>query len=138
MLSNVDKNIVTQLWNTVTVTVNRFTEVIKIHDKNTFLGYVDITLESRNTLPDLKLKIPGIGVRVLKGKPYLCMPGQKGECSKYSPRPFPLSGELRAVITLSIFKQELIMSSIERAAAIAHRGENHQDNKVVYDNPFYA
>ena len=113
---SIDNNIASNLWNAVTVTVDRYTEKIKQHDNSTFLGYSDVTLDATAVLPGFKLKLRGVGVKILKGSPYLDMPSEKGADGKYFPRFFPLSGELRQVMTIAVFQNEHVARAMENAA----------------------
>jgi len=134
---NFDKNTAARLWDSLTVTVDRFAEKVKVHEKSVFLGYADITVDATAALPGFKLKLRGVGVKILKGNPYLDMPSEKGADGQYYPRFFPLTGELRTVMTTACFQNEQVNSSMERAAAAAQPEENADcGTSLQQDNPF--
>jgi len=112
---SIDQNVASRLWEACTILVDRFHAKIIPHEKSTFLGYADITLNVSNALPGMKLKLRGIEVKILKGTQHLDMPTEKGADGQYYPRFFPLSGELRAVLTTAIFRNEQVASCLEAA-----------------------
>ncbi len=98
----VDKDKLSTLWNGLAIEVVRFHECVKEHSKSVFLGYADVTV-SVTTLPGMIFKIKGIGVKILKGSPYLDFPSERGADGTYYPICFPLSPELRRALTVGVF-----------------------------------
>lgn len=118
MSTNIDQNIASRLWEACSITVDRFHAKIMPHEKSTFLGYADITVDASAGVPGLKLKLRGIEVKVLKGNNHLDMPSEKGADGQYYPRFFPLTGEFRAVLTTAIFRNPQVIATVEAAKAM--------------------
>lgn len=114
-MAQIDQNVAAALWEASAITVDRFHAKIIPHEKSTFLGYADITVDCTSKVPGLKLKLRGIEVKVLKGNNHLDMPSEKGADGQYYPRFFPLTGELRAVLTTAIFMNPQVAASVEAA-----------------------
>lgn len=138
-MSDLNRTVAAQLWDALSVSVDRFAAKVVKHEKSTFLGYADVSIDATSVLPGFKLKLRGIGVKILKGNPYLDMPSEKGADGTYYPRFFPLSGELREVLTVACFKHEQIDAAMEHAASLPDPGQEADASCAVGvsdDNPF--
>ena len=118
MANGINQQVAENLWNACSITVDRFHTKVIPHEKSTFLGYADITVDVTAALPGLKLKLRGIEAKVLKGNNHLDMPSEKGEDGQYYPRFFPLTGELRAVLTAAIFNDGQVSAAVEAAKSM--------------------
>ena len=98
-----DNVILANLWNALTVTVDRFHASVKVHAASVFLGYADLTIDAVD-VSGLRFKVRGVGVKLLKGSPYLDFPSERGQDGVYYPLVFPLTGELRKVLTVATFQ----------------------------------
>lgn len=107
-----------KLWEALKgTTVDRFSPQIRLHEKSTFLGYADVTVNIVTALGVVApIKIRGIGVKVLNGKQHLEMPSERGADDKWYPIAFPKSGELRAVLTTRVFAEQAVTQAIAEAA----------------------
>lgn len=118
MSDKINQEVAAALWNAIEITVDRFHAKIMPHEKSTFLGYADITVDATSVLPGLKLKLRGIETKILKGINRLDMPSEKGADNQYYPRFFPLTGEFREVLTAAIFRNAQVMATVEAAKAM--------------------
>lgn len=135
-MAEINRAMAEMLWKQVSLNVDRFHPKIVAHEKSTFLGYADVTIELPN-LPGFKLKLRGIEAKVLKGNPHLDMPTEKGADGKFYPRYFPLSGELRAVMTTKLFQHQDVASALEAAKNAAQQsGTAGLEAGASTDNPF--
>lgn len=121
-MANIDRNIAANLWNSLSISVDRFHAQLKRRENVQFLGFADITVDATKALPGMKLKLRGVEVKVLKGNPHIDMPSEKGQDGQYYPRYFPLTGELRAVLTTAIFQNPGVASAVEACAKLPVEG----------------
>lgn len=116
-MSDINRKMAEGLWNALKITVDSIVEKIQVHPQSVFLGFVDVTIDATAVLPGFKFKVRGMGIKILKEQPFLEMPTEKGDDGKRYPRYFPLTGELREVMTIAIFKNEKVDDLMSRGAA---------------------
>lgn len=139
-MANIDRTIAANLWNALTISVDRFHAQLKRRENVQFLGFADITVDATRALPGMKLKLRGIEVKVLKGNPHIDMPSEKGQDGQYYPRYFPLTGELRAVLTSAIFQNPGVKAAVEQCAQLPVEGATSAPAAAATSasNPFSA
>ena len=125
------------IWNNVCITVERFTAKIALHEKSQFLGYASVKFEGRagSVVEGLCFYLNGIGVKILKGNPYVEMPSEKAENGTYYDRFAPGTAETRAVLTAGIFQDARVQAAIQGAADLA-RGTGAPAKAEDASNPF--
>lgn len=116
---SINQQVAAQLWDSLTVTVERFKSVVRIHEKSHFLGFADVKIDATAKVPGLILQLRGIEVKLLKGEQRIDMPTEKGSDGVFYPRFFPQSAELRAVLTTAIFRTDAVKAAVADAAAKA-------------------
>jgi len=111
------------LWNVITpgLSIDLFREVRRpsAQRKSILLGFVDITIGLPIPGITAGVKVRGIAVKLLNGKPHLDFPQEKGSDGKYYPICFPKGehgGELRQVLTMVVFQRGDVEEAIQRAA----------------------
>lgn len=106
------------LWEAISESqVDRFHPKIVPHEKSVLFGYADVTLVVKTALGVLfPIKLRGIAVKSLKGKPHVDMPADRGSDGEYYDIFMPRSGALRACLTALIFDDPQVVATIELAA----------------------
>lgn len=135
-MSQINRAMAANLWENLDVSVDRFHAKITPHEKSVFLGYADITIDGERVLPGLKLKLRGVEVKELKGNPHIEMPSERAADGKFYPRYFPLSGELRQVLTMKIFSHGDVRSAVEAAKRATTQATRAGAESASSDNPF--
>ena len=98
--------------------IDRFHEKIVPHEKSTLFGYADVTIVIATahgvTCP---IKLRGLVVKSLKGRPHIDMPAEKGSDGDYYDQFMPRSAALRTVLTSLIFADPEVQATVQRASA---------------------
>lgn len=125
--------------------IDRFHQKIVPHEKSVLFGYADVTLVVK-TAHGVKfpIKLRGLVVKSLKGKPRVDMPADKGADGEYYDHFMPRSEALRTVLTTFIFNDPEVNQAIEAAAGDPQQAEapasaptgEEQRPALSADNPF--
>lgn len=89
----------------------RFRAHLREHENSTFLGYADATLVVPGVLAekaDLAIRIRGIQVKILNGKPRIDFPQEEAENGRYFPHLFPKSAKSRAALTDALLADRMV------------------------------
>lgn len=118
-----DKSMAAKIWEATTTEVAKFTAKVIPHAQSTFLGYANITI-SVPQVPGLVLSLYGLGVKILKGKPFIEFPqnvvrDESGNVTGDYPVAIPRSAELREVITTAVFMDPRVQAAKQQAEALA-------------------
>jgi hypothetical protein len=129
-----DSNIAASLYESVRVTIDRFHTHIVCKTKVQLLGFADVSLEIPS-VPGFALKLRGIEVKVLNGKPRIDTPSERGKGTDkaFYPIYFPKSAEMRAVLTARIFETQEVSNAV--ATAEQQRTSGATDTQTG-SNPF--
>jgi hypothetical protein len=105
----------------------RFRAHVREHESSVFLGYADATLVVDGVLAegaDLKIRIRGIQVKLLNGKPRIDFPQERGEDGRWYPHLFPKNAETREALTSALLDDRMVRAVVltvqedrERAAS---------------------
>jgi len=108
--------------------VDRFWANFKKHPKSLFFGHADVTLVvETKTGVKFPIKVRGIAVKTIKGKPNIGMPSEEGKddagngTGEHYDIVMPRSAALRRVVTTLIFADEAVQATIADAAVRAER-----------------
>ena len=137
-MAELNKEIAAKLWETLSIELDRFHAKIVKHPNSVFLGYMDVTIEIPK-LPGFALKLRGIELKILKGKPFVDFPSERGADGVYYPQYFPKSAEMRAVLTNVLFADARVQATIESAAQVPEEtgdDEGTEGTQANADNPF--
>ena len=129
-----DVNIAGNLWEKLNIVVDRFHAHVVCKSKVTLLGFADVSLVIPS-LPGFALKLRGIEVKVLNGKPRIDTPSERSKGAgetQYFPIYFPKSAEMRAVLTARIFETQ----EVRNAIATAEQMRNGAPQVQMGSNPF--
>ena len=137
---SINKKLAASIWNNVSFTVARFTPKIVLHEKSQFLGYASVKLEGRKDSPieGLCFYLNGLGVKILKGNPYVEMPTEVGSGDTRYDRFAPGTAETRAVLTAGIFEDASVQAAVEAAGRMVReaQGAPAQEQTAAGSNPF--
>ena len=129
-----DVKAATALWNLLDISVEKFRKVIRTHDQHTFVGYAQIKVSGRDTIPGLQYLQFGVVNCAVKlwsdDRVTVQFPEHEGDNGNFYPDFFPQTAELRAVITLAVQKDSAVLRGIEAAAkerASAQESETEND-----------
>jgi len=97
--------------------VDRFHPKIVVHEKSVLFGYADVTIvvETANGVL-CPVKLRGIVVKSLKGKPHIDMPAEKGGNGEFYDIFMPRSAAFRTVLTTLVFSDAEVQATIASAA----------------------
>jgi len=112
-----DANIAASLYESVKVVIDRFHAHIVCKTKVQLLGFADVSLEIPS-VPGFALKLRGIEVKVLNGKPRIDTPSERSKGAgdtQFYPIYFPKSAEMRAVLTARIFETQEVSNAVATA-----------------------
>lgn len=114
---SLNKKLAASIWSNVAVTVSRFTAKIKLHEKSQFLGYASVKVEGRpgTAVEGLCFYLNGLGVKILKGNPYIEMPNELADNGERYDRFAPGTAETRAVLTAGIFEDASVQAAVTAA-----------------------
>ncbi len=114
------------LWESIAGSrVDRFHAKIVPHEKSVLFGYADVTLTVKTATGVIfPIKLRGLVVKSLKGRPHVDMPADKGSDGEYYDIFMPRSAALRAVLTALIFDDPEVAATIEQAATAPPAGES--------------
>jgi len=96
----------------------RFRSHLRHHEKSTFVGYADATLQVDGALPDggdLKLRIRGIEVKLTQSGPRIDFKSEQGRDGAWYPLFFPKSGATRVALTHAILADPLVAAAVQIA-----------------------
>ena len=130
-----DANIAASLYESVKVVIDRFHTHIVCKSKVQLLGFADVSLEIPS-VPGFALKLRGIEVKVLNGKPRIETPSERSKGAgdkQFYPIYFPKSAEMRAVLTARIFETQEVSNAV--ATAEQQRTSGATDTQTG-SNPF--
>ena len=137
---SINKSLAASIWNNVGITVERFSAKIVLHEKSQFLGYASVKVEGRpgSAVEGLCFYLNGIGVKILKGNPYIEMPTEVGSSEKRYDRFAPGTAETRAVLTAGIFEDANVAAAIATAANMVRQaqGAPAAESASAGANPF--
>jgi DNA-binding cell septation regulator SpoVG len=122
---SINKKLAASIWGNVGITVERFTAKIALHEKSQFLGYASVKVEGRPGTPveGFCFYLNGVGVKILKGNPYVEMPTEKAANGTYYDRFAPGTAETRAVLTTAIFRDENVQAAIQTAGDMVRQAQ---------------
>jgi len=106
------------------ITVDRFDRDIQEllpNQKYIALGRADVTVDANNVLPGFKLKLRGIEAALIRGRPYLFPPIEEGELGV--PWYFPLTGELRELLTNAVFQSQEVDAALWIVTELLRNGD---------------
>lgn len=137
---SINKQLAASIWNNVSVGVERFTAKITLHEKSQFLGYASVKIEGRPGTPveGLCLYLNGLGVKILKGNPYIEMPTEVGSKEQRYDRFAPGTAETRAVLTAGIFEDAQVQAAVTAAADMVRGASPEVAKSADASNPFGA
>jgi hypothetical protein len=130
-----DANIAASLYESVSIVIDRFHAHIVCKSKVQLLGFADVSLEIPS-VPGFALKLRGIEVKVLNGKPRIDTPSERSKGAgdtQFYPIYFPKSAEMRAVLTARIFETQEVSNAV--ATAEQQRTQGATDTQSG-SNPF--
>jgi hypothetical protein len=130
-----DANIAASLYESVSIVIDRFHAHIVCKSKVQLLGFADVSLEIPS-VPGFALKLRGIEVKVLNGKPRIDTPSERSKGAgdtQFYPIYFPKSAEMRAVLTARIFETQEVCNAV--ATAEQQRTQGATDTQSG-SNPF--
>ncbi len=135
---SLNKKLAASIWNNIACTVERFTAKITLHEKSQFLGYASVKVEGRPGTPveGLCFYLNGIGVKILKGNPYIEMPTEVGAKEQRYDRFAPGTAETRAVLTAGIFEDARVDAAVQTAGAMARGADEQPASAEAGANPF--
>ena len=140
------------LWEDITdlelSRVDRFHPKIVHREKSVLFGYADVTIvveTKRGVLFPIKLR--GLVVKSLKGKPHVDMPAEKGADGEFYDQFMPRSSALRTVITSFIHSDPEVQATVAASAEAPIEGpastsaagttpEPGDEPELRGDNPF--
>lgn len=135
-----NKKLAASIWNNISTTVERFTAKITLHEKSQFLGYASIKVEGRpgTVAEGFCLYLNGVGVKILKGNPYIEMPTEVGSGDQRYDRFAPGTAETRAVLTAGIFEDARVQAAVQTAADMVRQaqGAPAEESASAGSNPF--
>jgi len=132
-----DSNIAATLYESVRVSIDRFHAHIVCKSKVQLLGFADVSLEVPS-VPGFALKLRGIEVKVLNGKPRIDTPSERSKGAgdaQFYPIYFPKSAEMRAVLTARIFETQEVRNAVATAEQMRTQGATETQTG---SNPFAA
>jgi hypothetical protein len=112
-----NSNIAASLYESVSIVIDRFHTHIVCKSKVQLLGFADVSLEVPS-VPGFALKLRGIEVKVLNGKPRIDTPSERSKGAgdaQFYPIYFPKSAEMRAVLTARIFETQEVSNAVATA-----------------------
>jgi hypothetical protein len=126
------------IWNCLAVGVERFTAKITLHEKSQFLGYASIKLEGRPGTPveGFCLYLNSVGVKILKGSPYIEMPTELASNDTRYDRFAPGTAETRAVLTAGIFADASVQAAVKTAGDMVRGAQAGSTASAGGSNPF--
>lgn len=104
--------------------VDRFHKKIVQHSKSVLYGFATVTLVVKTASGILfPIKLSGLAVKSLKGKPRIDMPSEKGADGEWYDHFMPRSGAGRAALTTFVFSDPEVQEAIAEAAAAAQEAD---------------
>jgi len=120
-----DANIAGNLWEKLSIVIDRFHTHVVCKSKVKLLGFADVSL-TIPSLPGFALKLRGIEVKVLNGNPRIDTPSERSKGAgetQYFPIYFPKSAEMRAVLTTRIFETQEVRNAIATAEQMSSNAD---------------
>lgn len=135
---SINKKLAASIWNCLETTVERFSAKIVLHEKSQFLGYASIKVAGRPGTPveGFALYLNGVGVKILKGNPYIEMPTEVGSGEQRYDRFAPGTAETRAVLTAAIFENAQVQAAVQTAADMVRGAGEQPASAAAGANPF--
>lgn len=131
-----EQAIAANLYESVSITVDRFHAHVVCKSKVQLLGFADISL-TIPSIPGFAMKFRGLEVKVLNGKPRIDTPSERSKGAgdtQYFPIYFPKSAEMRAVLTARVFETQEVRNAI--ATAEQMRSSASAEGAQTGSNPF--